>query len=36
MIGCLVTAVAVRPDAPVLAQDQDFEVLRQVWPLRLV
>lgn len=24
MIGCLVTAVAVRLDAPVLAQDQDF------------
>ncbi len=36
MIDCLVTAVAVRLDAPVLAQDRDFEVLRQVCPLRLV
>ncbi len=36
MIDCLVTAVAVRLDAPVLAQDRDVEVLRQVCPLRLV
>jgi predicted nucleic acid-binding protein len=36
MVDCLVTAVAVRLDAPVLAQDRDFEVLRQVRPLRLV
>ena len=36
MIGCLVTAVAVRLDAPVLARDLGFEVLRQVCPLRLV
>ena len=36
MIDCLVTAVAVRLDAPVLARDRDFEVLRQVCPLRLV
>ncbi len=36
MIDCLVTAVAVRLDAPVLAQDRDFQVLRQVCPLRLV
>lgn len=35
MIDCLVAAVAVRLDAPVLAQDRDFEVLRQVCPLRL-
>ncbi len=36
MIDCLVAAVAVRLDAPVLAQDRDFEVLRQVCPLRLM
>jgi predicted nucleic acid-binding protein len=36
MIDCLVTAVAVRLDAPVLARDRDFEVLQQVCPLRLV
>ena len=36
MVDCLVTAVAVRLDAPVLARDRDFEVLRQVCPLRLV
>ena len=36
MIDCLVAAVAVRLDAPVLAQDRDFEVLRQLCPLRLV
>jgi predicted nucleic acid-binding protein len=36
MIDCLVAAVAVRLDAPVLAQDRDFEVLQQVCPLRLV
>lgn len=36
MIDCLVASVAVRLDAPVLAQDRDFEVLRQVCPLRLV
>jgi predicted nucleic acid-binding protein len=36
MIDCLVTSVAVRLDAAVLAQDRDFEVLRQVCPPRLV
>lgn len=36
MTDCLVTAVAVRVDAPVLAQGRDFEVRRQVGPLRLV
>ena len=36
MIDCLVAAVAVRIDAPVLAQDRDYEVLAQVCPLRLV
>lgn len=36
MIDCLVAAVAIRLDAPVLAQDRDFEVLGQVCPLRLV
>lgn len=36
MIDCLVASVAVRLDAPVLAQDRDFEVLRQFCPLRLV
>jgi predicted nucleic acid-binding protein len=36
MIDCLVAAVAVRLDAPVLAQDRDFEVLRQICPLQLV
>ena len=36
MIDCLVTAVAVRLDAPVLAREWDFEVLRQVCPLLLV
>jgi len=36
MIDCLVAAVAVRLDAAVLAQDRDFQVLRQVCPLRLV
>lgn len=35
MIDCLVAAVAVRLDAPVLAQDRDFHVLKQVCPLRL-
>jgi predicted nucleic acid-binding protein len=36
MIDCLVASVAVRLEAPVLAQDRDCEVLRQVCPLRLV
>ncbi len=36
MIDCLVASVAVRLDAPVLARDRDYEVLRQVCPLRLV
>ena len=36
MIDCLVASVAVRLDAPVLARDRDFEVLRQVCPLRLM
>ena len=35
MIDCLVAAVAVRVDAPVLAQDRDFAVLQEVCPLRL-
>jgi len=36
MIDCMVASVAVRLDAPVLARDRDYEVLRQVCPLRLV
>ena len=36
MIDCLVAAVAVRLDAPVLAQDRDYHALRRVSPLRLV
>lgn len=36
MIDCLVAAVAVRLDAPVLAQDRDFEVLAEVCPLRRI
>lgn len=35
MIDCLVAAVALRLDAPVLAQDRDYDVLRTVSPLRL-
>jgi predicted nucleic acid-binding protein len=35
LIDCLVAAVALRLDAPVLAQDRDFEVLGQVSLLRL-
>jgi predicted nucleic acid-binding protein len=35
MIDCLVAAVAVRLDSPVLAQDRDYDVLAQVCPLRL-
>ena len=36
MIDCLVAAVAVRLDAPVLGQDRDYQALRRVSPLRLV
>ena len=36
MFDCMVASVAVRLDAPVLARDRDYEVLRQVCPLRLV
>jgi predicted nucleic acid-binding protein len=35
MIDCLVAAVAVRLDSPVLAQDRDYDVLAQVCPIRL-
>lgn len=35
-IDCLVAAVALRVDAPVLARDRDFEVLAGVSRLRLV
>lgn len=36
LIDCLVAAVAMRLEAPVLAQDRDFEVLASVSDLRLV
>jgi predicted nucleic acid-binding protein len=36
VIDCLLAAVAVRLDAPVLAQDRDYDVLRTVSPLRLL
>jgi predicted nucleic acid-binding protein len=35
MVYCLIAAVAVRHDAPVLARDRDFEVLAAHTPLRL-
>ena len=35
LFDCLVTAVALRTDAPVLARDRDFEVLARVSSLRL-
>ena len=35
LIDCLVAAVALRVDAPVLARDRDYEVLASVSPLRL-
>ncbi len=35
LIDCLVAAVALRVDAPVLARDRDFEVLAGVSGLRL-
>lgn len=35
LVDCLVAAVALRIDAPVLARDQDFEVLASVSELRL-
>ena len=36
LVDCLVAAVALRVEAPVLARDRDFEVLAGVSPLRLV
>jgi predicted nucleic acid-binding protein len=36
LLDCLVAAAALRTDAPVLAQDRDFEVLAGVSSLRLV
>lgn len=36
LIDCLVAAVAVRLDAPVLAQDRDYEVLAGVCDVKLV
>ena len=35
LIDCLVAAVALRVEAPVLARDRDFEVLTRVSALRL-
>ncbi len=35
VVDCLVAAVAIRLDVPLLAQDHDFEVLAAVSPLRL-
>ena len=35
LTDCLVAAVALRVDAPVLARDRDYEVLASVSPLRL-
>lgn len=36
LFDCLVAAMALRVEAPVLARDRDFEVLAEVSPLRLV
>lgn len=36
LLDCLVAAVALRTEAPVLARDRDFEVLAEVSPLRLM
>jgi predicted nucleic acid-binding protein len=36
LVDCLVAAVALRVDAPVLARDRDFEVLAEISPLRLL
>ena len=36
LLDCLVAAAALRTDAPVLAQDRDFEVLAGASSLRLV
>lgn len=36
MVDCLIAAVAVRHDVPVLARDRDFEALAEHTPLRLV
>ena len=35
MVDCLIAAVAVRHDVPVLARDRDFEALAEHTPLRL-
>lgn len=35
LVDCLVAAVALRVDAPVLARDRDFERIARVSPLRL-
>lgn len=36
LLDCLVAAVALRIEAPVLARDRDFDVLAEVSPLRLI
>ena len=36
LLDCLVAAMALRVEAPVLARDRDFEVLAEVSPLQLV
>ncbi|MCB0964574.1 MAG: PIN domain nuclease [Acidimicrobiales bacterium] len=36
MVDCLIAAVAIRHDVPVLAKDRDFEALAAHTPLRLV
>ena len=35
MVDCLVAAVGIRHDVPVLAKDRDFEALASHTPLRL-
>jgi hypothetical protein len=35
MVDCLIAAVAIRHDVPVLAKDRDFEALAAHTPLRL-
>ena len=35
MVDCLIAAVAVRHDVPILAKDRDFEALAAHTPLRL-
>lgn len=35
MTDCLIAAVAIREDVPILALDRDFEVIARHTPLRL-